>query len=871
VKHIEIQAKWLGERHRFGETIIGCVHLDEHSLKLLEDGSSHMLTVKGPLLSQELELRQWYRFFGKWTKYKNKRTGVTETQFEFSTFVEARIHDKDGVVAYLTKYGTGNGVGTVTAGKLFDLYGADTLREIRENPMCIRNVSRVVTEDQCRTIQAALVRNQGIEDATVEITNLLAGRRFPKMVPQLSIQTWGNRAALEIHKDPYQLMGFQGVGFGLADRLYIDLGRRPNRIRRQLYCLSELLQKDNEGHVWFPQQVGEAKLKQTFGSATKFARVLELGNEYAIAAGEGRTKSKAGISTTTSNQSTGPLDDFGSFKWISSTTEANIEEDLADLICSASMERQPGGRLTKYSQFAIDEQTVVDHATCRRCGRQLTADRVHVLDGVPYGPTCIQYVDSYGRSEAHSLADWLDGRVEVKSFIDSLPNGVLDFQSISLWPEVDQIADIDDHQKQILNQSLLGVVALLGGRPGTGKTFAVARLIKALVEFGRVRLDEIGIGCPTGKAAVRLTEVMQAAGLEVRARTWHSLIAQAERNGGWHYKLLIGDESSMIDQALMLRIFQLRPTFCHVLLVGDVNQLPPVGRGAPFRDMIASGLPYGELTEIKRNSGGIVEACAAIVDGKQWTAGDNLKILHSEAAADSLEYVEAVINRMATDNPGSDPVWDCQVLIAVNEKSELSKVEVNRFLQQKLNSSPKSHHGTFCIGDKIVNTKNGYYQEVSFAAEEDRTTDGEVYVANGELGRIIEIEQNFFLVELQSPVRLVRVPFGRQSSSSDDSDDEEKSTTGCNWDLGYAISCHRSQGSEWPWVIVLIDDYPGAKMVCSREWLNTAISRAKKHCSLIGKKSVADQFCRRQAIGIRKTFLRELIGMKLAQRMLMEV
>lgn len=210
MKHIEISGKWIGERFRFGDVVIGVIHLDDQSLAIArENGLSEdelSLSVKGPVIGENLEDRQWYRFFGKWTKYKNKRSGIIETQFEFSTFVPARKHDREGIVAYLVKHGTGFGLGQATANKLFDLFGSETLKEIRNDPSCIRKASKSIREDQYIAIQESLIRSQGIEDATVEITNLLAGRRFPKTIPQLAIQAWGNRAAEKIFRNPYELM-----------------------------------------------------------------------------------------------------------------------------------------------------------------------------------------------------------------------------------------------------------------------------------------------------------------------------------------------------------------------------------------------------------------------------------------------------------------------------------------------------------------------------------------------------------------------------------------------------------------------------------------------------------------------------------------
>jgi ATP-dependent exoDNAse (exonuclease V) alpha subunit len=112
-------------------------------------------------------------------------------------------------------------------------------------------------------------------------------------------------------------------------------------------------------------------------------------------------------------------------------------------------------------------------------------------------------------------------------------------------------------------------------------------------------------------------------------------------------------------------------------------------------------------------------------------------------------------------------------------------------------------------------------------------------------------------VRIDDPYRLIRVPRGKGEGDGE--------STGCAWDLGYGLSVHKSQGSEWSMVIVMLDEYPGAKMVCDRSWVYTAISRAKNRCVLIGKRSTIDTMCRRQTINNRKTFLRESILKNIAQ------
>jgi len=338
------------------------------------------------------------------------------------------------------------------------------------------------------------------------------------------------------------------------------------------------------------------------------------------------------------------------------------------------------------------------------------------------------------------------------------------------------------------------------------------------------------------------------------------------------YKVLIGDETSMVDTDLMAAVFRARAAGTLVLLVGDVNQLPPVGHGAPLRDLIAAGLPYGELREIKRASGGIVETCAAIRDGKKWEEGDNLKVF--EHAEPEFQIKRMVQLLASARGEGFDPVWDCQVLVPVNKKSPLARATLNKLLQNELNQNSAVGGSPFRLKDKIVNTKNSYFTAVDFdSSDPDSSVNdrGEVYVANGELGEVIEVADKFIVVKLANPARVVRVPLGKQAEVDSDGElvtdggADEGPATGCSWDLGYALSVHKFQGSEIDVAIVMIDDYAGAKMVCDRAWIYTAISRAKKHCLLIGKKSIAESYCRVNRIDRRKTLLRERILLEKAK------
>lgn len=449
-------------------------------------------------------------------------------------------------------------------------------------------------------------------------------------------------------------------------------------------------------------------------------------------------------------------------------------------------------------------------------------------------------------------------------------------QEPSEWPTIDSL-DVSEHQRDRLQQALAAPISVFTGGPGTGKTYSAARVIAKLIE--KHGDGQVAVAAPTGKAAVRISEAMAGYGVQVRAKTIHSLLGvESHSEGdGWGFahdenkplpcKFLVVDESSMIDTSLAASLFRACAKGTHLLLVGDIGQLPPVGHGAPLRDLIAAGVPTGELTEVRRNSGQIVQACHEIRQGKQFTTcgelrpndewPQNLKVLPAVGPKAAADKIVKTIRSIASRGL-ANPIWGCQVIVAVNDKSELSRRKLNMLLQGELNpGGERAASNPFRCGDKIVCLKNGFYPVLEdappeFNAEEN---DGKVFIANGEQAAVKHVEPKLTIAQLDSPPRLVKIPRG---GGGDDAN-SESSGAGCDWDLAYAISCHKSQGSEWPVVFVVLDEYPGARMVCSREWLYTALSRAKLVCFPVGKIATAYGMIQREAIRMRKTFLQELI------------
>ncbi len=447
------------------------------------------------------------------------------------------------------------------------------------------------------------------------------------------------------------------------------------------------------------------------------------------------------------------------------------------------------------------------------------------------------------------------------------------------WPEVDRL-DISEHQATELAKSLRASLGLFGGSPGTGKTYTVARLAGRIIDL--CGFDQLAVCAFMGKAAIQITEAMESYNIKKTATTIHRLLGVANRTSGdgWGfahnennplpYKYYVMDEDSTTDTDLMASFLRALPVGAHLLLVGDVYQLPPIGHGCPLRDMLNTNIPAGELREIHRNAGSIVKACAAIRDGKPWhydpyldpENGLNLVLKETRNNAESLEAIVQTLHGLP--GVGIDPVWDTQVLVSVNRKSELSRVEVNKRLQGELNPTGQQAAGCpFRVGDKIIRIKHNSLMpcvEECAADENQDAEEGKTLVCNGEMGRVVAVESKRVFARFTGPKRFIVIPFGKKENDDDDGDDDDNATnTGCDFDLGYACTVHKYQGSEVPVVLWGLDDSAGAMRLGCRELFYTGLSRGKLFEMHFGKKNTADAWCTRRAITRRKTFLKELI------------
>jgi exodeoxyribonuclease V alpha subunit len=387
-------------------------------------------------------------------------------------------------------------------------------------------------------------------------------------------------------------------------------------------------------------------------------------------------------------------------------------------------------------------------------------------------------------------------------------------------------------QAEAVRLALTERVAVLTGGPGCGKSYTV----RAIVTLARAKRAKILLAAPTGRAAKRLSEL---AGLE--AATLHRLLqlrpggdAAFDRDHPLDADLMVVDEASMLDVLLANKLVKAIPPGAHLLFVGDVDQLPSVGAGEVLRDLLAADrLPRVRLTHIFRQAqhSGVVTNAHRINAGQHpITSGLDDFFLFPEEDAEQVAdlVVDIVANRLPGRfglNPG-----DVQVLCPMHRGPAGAGV-LNERLQAALTPAreglPERRFGgrVYRVGDKVMQLRNNY----------DKGTAG---VFNGSVGQVtaISLEESELRVLLDEDEE---VPYGF---------DELDELT-----HAYAVSIHRSQGSEYPCVVVPVTT--SAWLMLQRNLLYTAVTRAKQMVVLVGSRRALAKAIRTQSAGRRYTAL----------------
>jgi exodeoxyribonuclease V alpha subunit len=393
--------------------------------------------------------------------------------------------------------------------------------------------------------------------------------------------------------------------------------------------------------------------------------------------------------------------------------------------------------------------------------------------------------------------------------------------------------DLDELQRKAVEECIRSGLFILAGGPGTGKTTTINMLLRYFESEGM----DIFLAAPTGRAAKRMTE---ATGFE--ARTIHRMLElngalSGEGTGKAHFErnqdnpletdVVIIDEMSMVDVQLFLALLKAVAPGTRLVLVGDVNQLPSVGPGQVLRDLIRSAcFPMVELKKIFRQA----EESDIIVNAHRINRGEQIALDNKSKDFFLLErrdvnviykhmiqLIQEKLPRYVQAGP-----YDIQVLTPMR-KGPLGCETLNGILQKYLNppdGQKKEHtagNTVYREGDKVMQVKNNYELEWEVVSKYGIAVDKGTGIFNGDMGKILEInETSSSLVVEYDEQRRVTYPF----------------TLLEELELSYAITIHKSQGSEYPAVVMPL--LGGPRLLFNRNLLYTAITRAKSCVTILG-------------------------------------
>ncbi|MCG0288046.1 ATP-dependent RecD-like DNA helicase [Streptomyces sp. PSAA01] len=423
---------------------------------------------------------------------------------------------------------------------------------------------------------------------------------------------------------------------------------------------------------------------------------------------------------------------------------------------------------------------------------------------------------------------------------DRLPAfGEVDWDKALSWLARHTGADLAPEQSQAVRLALTEKVAVLTGGPGCGKSFTV----RSVVELARAKKAKVVLAAPTGRAAKRLSELTGA-----EASTVHRLLelkpggdAAYDRDRPLDADLVVVDEASMLDLLLANKLVKAVPPGAHLLFVGDVDQLPSVGAGEVLRDLLAPGspVPAVRLTRIFRQAqqSGVVTNAHRINEGvPPVTQGLSDFFLFVED--DTEEAGRLTVDVAARRIPakfGLDPRRDVQVLAPMH-RGPAGAGTLNGLLQQAITPArpdlAERRFGgrVFRVGDKVTQIRNNY----------EKGANG---VFNGTVGVVTSLDTD----EQRLTVRTdedEEVPY--------DFDELDELAH------AYAVTIHRSQGSEYPAVVIPVTT--GAWMMLQRNLLYTAVTRAKRLVVLVGSRRALGQAVRTVSAGRRCTALDHRLG-----------
>ncbi len=639
-------------------------------------------------------------------------------QFEIQSVERYMPHTEDEIVSYLAS-GILKGVGSVTAERLVEKFGADALDVIELEPermTLIKGITSKKAMEISREFRGQMSMRRLME--------FMARYELPVSLAIVLYRSYGEKAMQRVRENPYLLVNTRfGVDFAAADTIAIAMGFEGYEgFRVEAAVRFELEHNANNGHVFLPREKLVAATMQ----------LLECGEEEVEKA----------------------IDDLASAGVVVCRTVANVQACYLWRMYEA--ESYVLSKLKKMLEFDPD------------VGRdsEKIIDRIEKEEGITYAP----------------------------------------------------------QQRRAVTLAAQQGVMLLTGGPGTGKTTSVRGIVSLYEKMGY----KVMLLAPTGRAAKRMSElcgkeaqtIHRALGMNYEETTDEVIFTKCEKEP-LEAEAVIVDEMSMVDLLLMRALLAaLRPE-ARLVMVGDADQLPSVGAGNVFSDLIRSRLiETVALTEIFRQaqSSAIIRNAHAVNLGIHPAFESNQGDFFFMPRRDPTRLVDTVVGLCATRLPENMgvPASEIQVL-SPTRKGESGTVNLNRALQAALNPAGRGKRERqwgeklFRTGDRVMQTRNNY--DVIWEKEDGTVGSG---IFNGDVGHIVEIDPSGELFLIRFDDRTV-------TYTSDLLNDLE---------LAYAITVHKAQGSEYRAVIFAA--MPAAPSLMVRGVLYTALTRAREMLILVG-------------------------------------
>ncbi|HEY4687770.1 MAG TPA: AAA family ATPase [Anaerolineae bacterium] len=711
-----------------------------------------LITVVGNL--PEITPGESLKLRGQWTTHRDHGR-----QFKAETCEQVLPATIEGIKKYLGS-GLIKGVGPVTADRIVKKFGLDTLDVLDHHADRIRQVLGVGPKRAASIAQAwddqKVIKQVMLFLQSHGVTTGLAVKIFKQ---------YGDAAIDVVQANPYQLASdIFGIGFKTADKIARNLGLpadAPARVQAGVtYALS---QSADEGHVFLPRSVLvreatallEVKPEHVEAALDPLEQADQIKREVFYPIVGSLPKPKSPEPETRPHPSAEPTYPIAGEHTLSSSLRPH----------PAPLQEEPAIYLTPFYHGEVG-----------------VARRLAALIDSP-----ASRLGELARADWSRLLNDLDPVAGSRA-----------------------VARLSDTQREAVRVALTSKVTVLTGGPGTGKTTTVRAIITLLERFGK----RFALTSPTGRAAKRLGEAASRP-----AKTIHRLLEFAPAEGfkrNEQYPLdvdmLVVDEASMIDLLLMNNLLKAIPPGAHLLLVGDVDQLPSVGAGDVLRDVIASGRAgVVRLDVIFRQAldSLIITNAHRINKGQMPITPKEAKDFFLFTKDDPDRAAELVVDVVANRIPakfGVDP-WDVQIL-APMYRGAAGVSALNASLQATLNPpSPQKVErrlaGTlFRVGDRVMQTRNNY--------------DKDVY--NGDMGRVTGIDVENQVLRVTIDGRLIDYDWAEADELVQ----------------AYAVSVHKSQGSEYPAVVLTL--LPQHHLMLQRNLLYTAVTRARRLCVIVGSR-----------------------------------